>query len=158
MIGSRRPRTEGHAASNSDDVHLSASRRLAAVGFQEAAKPLLAANRPQGNHVRLRNLWPTEDRLDVERLMRPILVVVAGELRAEMVEVFGAEDDKMIQALAAKCLDKPLDVGVEIRRTKAILPGDDTFAFERPDERLRELTVAIMLHGSHFHTTATGLS
>jgi hypothetical protein len=151
------PRICHRAASNIDDVRPSASRRLAAVGFQEAAKPFLTSNRPQRNDVRFGNVRPAEDGLVAERLMRSIFVVMTGKLGAEMIEVFGSENDEVIESLAAEALDKSFNERVQVGRTEAILPGDDSIPLQRFHEALGELPVTVILHRPYFQSPFTSM-
>lgn len=89
--------------------------------------------------------WPNGvGRVQRERAMRPVLVVMLAVGAEEVVEVSAAEDQAAVEALAAKRAYPPFRVRVRVRRLDRRLDYLDPFASEDLVKAAAELPVAIV--------------
>ena len=89
-------------------------------------------------------LPPTLPAPELERSMRPMVVVVADVDVEDMFELAAAEDEQAIKALAADAADPALGVGVRVRRPNRRPDDGDAFALEDVVESAAELAVAVV--------------
>ncbi len=75
-------------------------------------------------------------RVVVQSLVGPQTVIESQIRFAEVVQVLGAEDAKVIEQLVPEGLDHPFDVGLHVRCAVGNLHGLGLFALERLVERL----------------------
>jgi hypothetical protein len=92
------------------------SRGLAVVVLENPAEPLAAADFAGLDGPGAGGRLPVQGSGVCERHVRPFPIVVVDVLRQQVIQVPGAEDDKVVEALDLDALDQALDVRVEIRR------------------------------------------
>lgn len=121
-----------------------------AVRFQEPAESLLAADVREQDRLGIIGLLATNlisnGRVIFQALVGPEAVVKIQVHFAEMVQVLGTKDQKVIEQLVAESLDKPLDVGLHVRCAVGNLHRLRSLALQFLVERLRELAVSVVDH------------
>ena len=82
-------------------------------------------------------------RLEVERAVWPVGVVVVGEDAEDALEVPSVDDQEPIETLSADGADEALGGRVRSRRSHGCLDGSDAFVGEDGVEVAREFAVAV---------------
>lgn len=110
------------------------SRSPPVIGLENPAEPLSAPHFAGLERSGAGGRQSAHRRGKREGHVRPLPVVVVDVLGQQVVQVPGAQDDEVVEALDLDALDQPLDMGVEVGRPVPQLRGLDADLGQRSAE------------------------